>query len=106
MRGYLPSQMSVMSSHARAISLMKKIMYQCRPEAATTLGQCRSCQASGPGGMECARCLAEELAHTIGNRGAAMQWLDSFMKVQQDEQQVFRCAHRVDASTQHRRNQG
>ncbi len=87
-----------MSSHARAISLMKKIMYQCRPEATTTMAQCRACRAPSPWGMECARCLTEELGGAIGNRGAALRWLDSFLKVQQDEQQVFRCAHRVDAS--------
>jgi hypothetical protein len=32
----------------------------------------------------------------IGNRGAAARWLDSFLKVQQDEAFVFVCAKRVE----------
>jgi len=87
-----------MSSHLRAVGLMTQIMYQCRPQATATLAQCRRCHAQSPGGMECARCLTEQLGTEIGNRGAAVRWLDSFLKVQADEQQVFRCAHRVDAT--------
>jgi len=85
-----------MPSHARAVSLMTKIMYQCRPAGTTTMAHCRACQAPSPGGMECARCLTEELGVVIGNRGAAARWLDSFLKVQQDEAFVFVCAKRVE----------
>ena len=79
-----------MPSHARAVSLMTKIMYQCRPARTTTMARCRACQAPSPG------CLTEELGGVIGNRGAAARWLDSFLKVQQDEAFVFVCAKRVE----------
>ncbi|GHH52298.1 hypothetical protein [[Pseudomonas] boreopolis] len=86
-----------MSSYARAVDLMTKIMYQCRPPETTTMAQCRVCRAPSPGGMECARCLTDELGILIGNRGAAMQWFGSFLKVKQDESHVFLCARRQDA---------
>ena len=88
-----------MSSQSQAISLMTKIMYQCRPERTTTMAQCRCCDAPSPGGMECARCLTGRLGETIHNRGAAFGWLESFRRVQQDEAHVFECAKRVDATS-------
>jgi len=84
-----------MALHEKAVGLMTKIMYQSRPAATTTMGLCRSCHSPSPGGMGCARCLTEELGRIIENRGAAVRWLDSFLKVQQDEAQVFLCASRV-----------
>lgn len=84
-----------MALREQAVSLMSKIMYQSRPAAMTTMGSCRSCQSPSPGGMECARCLTEELGRIIKNRGAAIRWLDSFLKVQQDEAHVFLCASRA-----------
>jgi len=84
-----------MALHEQAVSLMTKIMYQSRPAGTTTMGSCRSCHSQSPGGMECARCLTEELGRIIKNRGAAIRWLDSFLKVQQDEAQVFLCASRA-----------
>lgn len=87
-----------MSSHAQAVNLMTKIMYQSRPATTTTMAQCRTCQGESPGGMECARCLTEKLGSVIANRGAALCWLESFLKVQRDEAHVFICAKRVDAS--------
>jgi len=84
-----------MALHEQAVGLMTKIMYQSRPAGTTTMGSCRSCQSPSPGGMECARCLTEELGRVIKNRGAATRWLDSFLKVQQDEAQVFLCASRA-----------
>lgn len=88
-----------MSAQSQAISLMTKIMYQCRPEKTTTMAQCRCCHAPSPGGMECARCLTGRLGDTIHNRGAAFSWLESFRRVQQDEAHVFECAKRVDATS-------
>jgi hypothetical protein len=38
------------------------------------------------------------LGRVIANRGAALCWLESFLKVQRDEAHVFICAKRVDAS--------
>ncbi|MBA0220082.1 hypothetical protein D7U74_00715 [Stenotrophomonas maltophilia] len=87
-----------MSSHNQAVTLMSQIMYQSRPVSTTTMAQCRACHGESPGGMECARCLTEELGRVIANRGAALCWLESFLKVQRDEARVFICAKRVDAS--------
>lgn len=84
-----------MALHDQAVSLMTKIMYQSRPAGTTTMGPCRSCRSPSPGGMECAHCLTEELGRIIKNRGAAIRWLDSFLKVQQDEAQVLLCASRA-----------
>lgn len=88
-----------MSAQSQAISLMTKIMYQCRPEKTTTMAQCRCCHAPSPGGMECARCLTGKLGDTIHNRGAAFGWLESFRRVQQDEAHVFECAKRADVAS-------
>ena len=84
-----------MALHEETASLMAKIMYQSRPSRTTTMGACRTCRCPSPGGMECARCLTDELGRVIENHGAAIRWLDSFLKVQQDEAQVLLCASRA-----------
>ena len=95
----LPQQTGSVHVRTKAISLMTKIMYQCRPEKTTTMAQCRCCHAPSPGGMECARCLTGRLGDTIHNRGAAFGWLESFRRVQQDEAHVFECAKRADVAS-------
>ncbi|TIE21821.1 hypothetical protein DI041_00145 [Stenotrophomonas maltophilia] len=87
-----------MSSRSQAVSLMTKIMFQCRPEKTTTMACCRFCCAPSHGGMECARCLTEKLGAAIGNRGVAFSWLESFRAVQEEEMHVFLCARKVDGS--------
>lgn len=86
-----------MSRRMQAGELMGLIVHQLRPAATTTMASCSRCGRTSPGGRICADCLGDDLGKMIGNKGAAMRWLESVRRATQDEGTVLLYASKEDA---------
>lgn len=84
-----------MSTAKKARDLMLKITYQLRPPETTTMGPCKLCGRSSPGGQACSECLCRELEALIENKGAVMRWSRSTKAAVDDEAMILACAARI-----------
>lgn len=84
-----------MSTVKKAADLMLKITYQLRPPETTTMGPCRRCGRSSPGGQACSDCLCRDLEALIENKGAVMRWSRSAKAAADDEAMILTCAGKV-----------
>jgi len=79
------------------MELTFQVIHQLRPAALSVEGKCGRCARTSHAGGTCADCLANDLGKLIGNKGAAMRWLESVRQVAHDERMLFLCADREDA---------
>jgi len=77
------------SRRRQAVELMSQVVHQLRPPATTTMGPCSRCARTSPGGGTCADCLGNDLGKLIGNKGAAMRWIESVRQVSRDEETLL-----------------